>query len=96
PVMLGDPEPPEPEEVWPPVPDAFELEPPVPATPEPDPLPAAFVPEELDPVVALPPEELEFPWFSVESAELPHADTEPARPQTSRKVVRKCMVVDMQ
>ena len=34
PVMLGNPEPPEPEEVWPPVPDAFELEPPVPATPD--------------------------------------------------------------
>jgi hypothetical protein len=84
PVMPGDPEPPELDEV-----DA----------PEPAPLldPAAeldapaFEPDELDPFAMLFEPGCEEPgvvWFPVESVELPHAAMDPESPQRTARVVR--------
>jgi len=94
PVILGEPDPPEPDEVGAPEPDALELELPDPPAPEPDPLgPPPAVADELDPLAAFPPEELEFPGVPVAVAESPHAEIEPDSPQRIAKVVRKCMGV---
>jgi hypothetical protein len=89
PVMVGDPDPPEPDDA---------------GAPEPAPLdpldPKSVGPPllELDPFVPLDPEELAplepgspIMALPVASEELPHPAKEPASPQRSARVVRRCI-----
>ncbi len=89
-VIVGDPEPPEPEDVEAPEPPPLEPKP-VDPPPELEPPMVPFDPDELEPGSEGP----GLPWLPVES-ELPHAATEPASPQRIANVVRRCIVLHAQ